>query len=152
MLTAEAGRRRRKRETPEEMTRELPRELREGRPDPADPDPGQLGLGQLDPADPTERARQICLRMLAAAPRTRAQLAGALRRKAVPDETAEAILGRLAEVGLVDDAAFARAWVESRHHGRGLARRALTAELTRRGVAGEDTAAAVGALDPAEEM
>src|SRR6266851_5100165 len=98
MLTPAAGRRRRRR-------REAPGELPVARPDPADPDPGQLGLGQLDPADPTERARQICLRMLAAAPRTRAQLAGALRRKAVPDETAEAILGRLAEVGLVDDAA-----------------------------------------------
>jgi regulatory protein len=70
----------------------------------------------------------------------------------VPDEIAEAVLGRFAEVRLIDDAAFAQAWVETRHHGRGLARRALSAELKRRGVDGQDIAAAVGALDPADEL
>jgi regulatory protein len=102
--------------------------------------------------DPHERARQVCLRLLTAAPRTRAQLAVAMRRKGVPAEAAEAVLGRLAEVGLIDDAAFARAWVESRHHARGLSRRALTAELKRRGVPGEEVQAAVGALDPDQEI
>jgi regulatory protein len=102
--------------------------------------------------DPQERARQVCLRMLTAAPRTSAQLADAMRRKGVPDEAAQAVLGRLAEVGLIDDAAFARAWVESRHHARGLARRALAAELEKRGVRGEDVRTAVGALGPDEEI
>ena len=74
--------------------------------------------------DPEEAARQICLRLLAAGPRTRAQLASALSRRRVPDEIADAVLGRFAEVRLIDDAAFAQAWVETRHHGRGLARRA----------------------------
>jgi regulatory protein len=37
-------------------------------------------------------------------------------------------------VGIVDDRAFASAWVTSRHHGRGLARRALADELRRKGV------------------
>ncbi len=90
--------------------------------------------------------------MLTAAPRTSAQLADAMRRKGVPDEAAQAVLSRLAEVGLIDDAAFARAWVESRHHGRGLARRALAAELEKRGVRGEDVRTAVGALGPDEEI
>jgi regulatory protein len=102
--------------------------------------------------DPQERARQICLRMLTAAPRTTAQLAAALRRKGVPEEAADAVLSRLTEVGLVDDAAFARAWVESRHHAKGLARRALAAELAKRGVPGEDVDTAVGGLDPDEEV
>jgi regulatory protein len=75
-----------------------------------------------------------------------------MRRKGVPAEAAEAVLGRLAEVGLIDDAAFARAWVESRHQARGLSRRALTAELKRRGVPGEEVQAAVGALDPDQEI
>jgi regulatory protein len=75
-----------------------------------------------------------------------------MRRKGVPAEAAEAVLGRLTEVGLIDDAAFARAWVESRHHARGLSRRALTAELKRRGVPGEEVQAAVGALDPDQEI
>jgi regulatory protein len=102
-------------------------------------------------ADPEAVARQICLRMLTAAPRTRAQLAAALRRRGVPDEAAQAVLERFADVQLIDDAMFARAWVESRHHGRGLARRALAAELRQRGVEAEDIQAAVADLDPAKE-
>jgi regulatory protein len=102
--------------------------------------------------DPYDRARQVCLRLLTLAPRTSAQLADAMRRKGVPAEAAEAVLSRLAEVGLIDDAAFARAWVESRHHARGLSRRALSLELERRGVPGEDVQAAVSALDPDAEV
>ena len=81
-----------------------------------------------------EAARLICLRLLTSGPRTRSQLATALRKRRVPDEVADSVLGRFAEVGLIDDAAFARAWVESRHHGRGLARKVLAAELRQRGV------------------
>lgn len=107
-----------------------------------------------DPAhdDPVEAARQICLRLLTAAPRTRAQLADALRRRHIPDEAAGRVLSRFAEAGLIDDAAFARAWVESRHHGRGLGRRALAAELRRRGVDTQEVQAAVAALSPDEEL
>ena len=90
--------------------------------------------------------------MLTAAPRTQAQLATALRRKGIPDDVAEAVLGRFAEVRLIDDAAFAAAWVESRHHGRGLAGRALAAELRQRGVAQPDIQAAVASLDPEREL
>ncbi|WP_051713205.1 regulatory protein RecX [Spirillospora albida] len=100
---------------------------------------------------PEGRAREICLRMLAAAPRTRAQLADALRRKGVADDVAEGVLGRFGEVGLIDDEAFAQAWVRSRHTGRGLARRALAAELRRRGVADETVSDAVETLAPEDE-
>ncbi len=112
---------------------------------------GAAGAGGGN-ADPEEAARAICLRLLAAGPRTRAQLATALRRRRVPDDVAAAVLGRFAEAGLIDDAAFARAWVESRHHGRGLARRALSAELRQRGVAAEEVRAAVGTLGPQDEI
>lgn len=103
-------------------------------------------------ADPAEAARQICLRLLTSGPRTRAQLASALRRRRVPEDIAEAVLGRFAEVRLIDDAAFAQTWVETRHHGRGLARRALAAELRQRGVAAEEVRTAVGALSPQDEI
>ncbi len=101
--------------------------------------------------DPEAVARLICLRLLTAEPRTRAQLADALKRRRVPAEAAEAVLSRFTEVGLIDDATFASAWVESRHHGRGLGRRALATELGRRGVAHEDIAAAVEQLTPEAE-
>jgi regulatory protein len=97
-------------------------------------------------------ARQICLRMLAAAPRTRAQLATALQRRGMPAEAAEAVLGRFADVGLIDDAMFARAWVESRHYARGLSGRALAAELRHRGVPEADIEAAVHGLNPDQEV
>jgi regulatory protein len=99
-----------------------------------------------------EAARAACLKLLTTAPRTRAQLAAALRRRRVPDEIAESVLARFAEVGLIDDAAFARAWVESRHHSRGLARRALAAELRQRGISDGEVRAAVDTLGPQEEM
>jgi regulatory protein len=102
--------------------------------------------------DPEARARQICLRLLTAGPRTRAELAQALRRGGVPAEAAEAVLGRFTDVGLIDDAAFARAWVESRHYSRGLSRRTLSFELRRHGVNTEEIREAVDSLDPEQEV
>jgi regulatory protein len=99
-----------------------------------------------------EAARAACLKLLTSAPRTRAQLAAALRRRRVPDEIAESVLARFAEVGLIDDAAFARAWVESRHHSRGLARKALAAELRQRGIPDGEVRAAVDSLGPQDEV
>src|SRR5580704_13689504 len=93
--------------------------------------------------DPGELARQVCLRLLTLAPRTRAQLAAALRKRGIPGETADEVLSRFEDVGLIDDAAFARAWVESRHYSRGLAGRALSAELRQRGVAADEIRAAI---------
>jgi regulatory protein len=111
----------------------------------------QEGAGE-QPDDPEAVARLICLRQLTAAPRTRAQLARTLRRRGVPDEAAEAVLGRFAEVGLIDDATFASAWVESRHHGRGLGRRVLEAELNQRGVDRDDIRTAVAKLSTETEL
>ena len=99
-----------------------------------------------------EAARAACLKLLTSAPRTRAQLAAALRRRRVPDEIAESVLARFTEVGLIDDAAFARAWVESRYHSKGLARRALAAELRQRGVADGEVRAAVNSLGTQDEV
>jgi regulatory protein len=113
---------------------------------------GAPGDKTRDVLDPEARARQICLHLLAAAPRTRSQLALAMHQGGVPAEAAEAILVRFAEAGLIDDAAFARAWVESRHHSRGLSRRSLSVELRRNGVQDEEIRTAVDALDPEQEV
>jgi regulatory protein len=105
-----------------------------------------------DEADPVEVARLICLRQLELAPRTRAQLASTLAKKQVPVEAAQVVLDRFVEVGLVDDAEYARAWVDSRHRGRGLARRALSQELRQRGVSEPDATQALATLDPEQEL
>ncbi|MFF2406840.1 recombination regulator RecX [Streptomyces sp. NPDC058092] len=104
-----------------------------------------------EPRDPVEQARNICLRLLTGTPRTRKQLADALRKREIPDEAAEEVLSRFEDVGLIDDAAFADAWVESRHHGRGLARRALVRELRTKGVDSAVIDEAVGQLDSDQE-
>ncbi|MFD6802689.1 recombination regulator RecX [Streptomyces cyaneofuscatus] len=104
-----------------------------------------------EPRDPVEQARNICLRLLTGTPRTRKQLADALRKREIPDEAAEEVLARFEDVGLIDDAAFAGAWVESRHHGRGLARRALVRELRTKGVDSSVIDEAVGRLDADQE-
>ena len=102
-------------------------------------------------ADPAVRARNICLRLLTGSAKTRGQLAEALRKREIPPEVIEEVLSRYEEVGLIDDAAFAEAWVESRHRGRGLSRRALANELRTRGVDNAVAAEAVARLDPEQE-
>src|ERR1700722_4848141 len=123
-------------------------------PDAEDPDGELADRDGEDPErdDPESVARLICLRLLTAAPRTQAELATALRRRGVPEDAAQAVLARFTEVKLIDDAMFARAWVETRHHGRGLAGRALREELRRKGVAAEDIATALEELDPDQEL
>jgi regulatory protein len=102
--------------------------------------------------DPSEQAREICLRLLEVGPRTAADLAAALRKRGIPDDVADEVLTRFAEVGLVDDALFAKLWVDSRHRSKGLARTALRQELRRKGVSDDDARAALDDLDPDEEV
>src|SRR5687768_6986197 len=67
------------------------------------------GAGQArPPQSESELAREICLRQLAVRPRTRAELAKALHRKGISDEVIAEVLDRYDEVGIIDDAAFAR--------------------------------------------
>ncbi len=102
-------------------------------------------------ADPESVARTILLDQLTGRARSRRELADKLRSRNVPDEIATRLLDRFTEVGLVDDAAFARQWVESRQAGKGLARRALADELRRKGVDAEVVRKAVDEVDAADE-
>jgi len=102
-------------------------------------------------ADPESVARTILLNALTGQARSRKELRDRLAKKDVPDELAERLLDRFGEVGLVDDEAFARSWVESRQRSRGLARRALAQELRRKGVDDETARTALDDLDPSLE-
>ncbi|MEU4398763.1 regulatory protein RecX [Micromonospora orduensis] len=122
---------------------------RRGRRDRADE--GDTAVPSAPPRDESEVAREICLRQLAVRPRTRAELAGALAKRGISEQVSAEVLDRYDEVGIIDDAAFARAWVSSRHSGRGLARRALANELRRKGVDGDVATEALGELDEETE-
>lgn len=104
-----------------------------------------------DPGDPTTVARAICLRMLTGSARTRSDLATALRRRGIDDDVAAGVLDRLAEVGLIDDAAYAEAFVVTKHRDRGLGRAALRTELRRKGVDPALAAAAAAGIDDETE-
>jgi regulatory protein len=96
-------------------------------------------------------ARKILLDQLTGQARSRAELAAKLAKRHVPDEVAEPLLDRFEEVGLVDDASFAREWTQSRHTSRGLARRALGVELRRKGVAQDVIDGALGEVSDDSE-
>ena len=116
------------------------------------PDDPAQDLQQRDSEpDPHDVARQIVLRQLAMAPRSRHQLRDKLRQRNCPDDVAEAVLDRMTEVGLVDDEAYAAMLVRSKQAGRGLAARALAHELRTQGIDPETAEATLAEIGPDDE-
>ncbi len=109
-------------------------------------------VAQGPEADHEAVARKILLDQLTGRARSRSELATKLARKGVPDEVATRLLDRFEDVGLVDDEAFARSWVESRQAGKGLARRALAQELRRKGVEDDVARDVLDEVDPEDEV
>jgi regulatory protein len=92
-----------------------------------------------DPADAPEppgpdRAFEIAAHFLGTRPRTSWELERRLRRAGTDDAVIAATLERLAELGYLDDAAFARWWAEQRDRHAPRGRRMIEAELRQRGV------------------
>ena len=113
---------------------------------------GQGNAGGVAQEGDESAARRIALDALSRSARTRGQLEALLERKGVSSEASGAVLDRFEEVGLVDDAGYAEAFVESRHRLRGQGGRAIAFELRRRGVADDLVADAVGALDADQQF
>ncbi|GAB3079263.1 regulatory protein RecX [Phycicoccus sp. Root101] len=126
-----------------------PRRSKAWQPIPGDPE-SDLQTRDSEP-DAHDVARQIVLRQLAMAPRSRKQLRDKLKQRECPDDVAEAVLDRMTEVGLIDDEAFAGMLVRSQQAGRGLAKRALARELRTKGVDDETARATLDAIDPNAE-
>ena len=117
------------------------------------PEPPSSGSAAVDAEpDPEAVARAIALRLLTAAPRSRAQLEGAMARRAVPEDVATRVLDRFEEVGLIDDSAYAEMLVRTRHGERGLARRALAQELRAKGVDAGVAEEALATVTPEDEQ
>ncbi len=93
----------------------------------------------------------MCLRLLEQRARSRHELAEALRSRGVPDDAADTVLNRFAEVGLIDDVALAQNLTGAVQRERGLARRAVAHKLRQRGVPDEVVADTVADIDPAGE-
>ncbi|MCV7384237.1 recombination regulator RecX [Mycolicibacter longobardus] len=98
-----------------------------------------------------EQAKSLCLRLLTARARTRAELAGQLIKRGYPEDVSDRVLDRLATAGLIDDADFAEQWVRSRRERAGKGRKALAAELRTKGVGEDVIAGALAGIDAGAE-
>jgi len=92
-------------------------------------------IAELQRRDTEERAYERALDLLSYRPRSAAEIARRLRKADFPPSTIEAVLTRLERVGLVDDLAFARYWVENRETFRPRGHRMLRWELRQKGIA-----------------
>jgi len=103
--------------------------------------------------DERGRARERALRLLAVRARSRSELVDRLRRLGFDAETVAITVERLAGAGLVDDRAFAEAWVDERTRLRPMGRLRLSSELRAKGVRPEVIAEVLDeALDEATEL
>lgn len=113
----------------------------------------ELEPDQLDPfieRDETGKVLNQALRFLSARPHSERELRTKLRRKEVDPELIDDAFARLRELGYLDDAAFARQWVEERGRQRGTLK--LRAELKRKGVADDVIAAALEGSPERDEL
>jgi len=94
-------------------------------------------IAALQASDEVERARQHALGLLERRPRSQVEIQRYLNDKGYSPKAVEKVLARLTEVGLLDDRAFARYWLENRANFRPRGARALRYELRQKGVPAE---------------
>ncbi|MEA2507340.1 MAG: regulatory protein [Actinomycetota bacterium] len=73
-------------------------------------------------------------KFLARRARSESEVRAALARSNFDTPAIEGAIGRLKELGLIDDRAFSRQWIDERGQGRGLGPRRLLSELRLKGV------------------
>lgn len=100
-------------------------------------------LLELERRDRGWQAREAALRLLAVRPRSEAELTRRLRMKGYEPQIAEEVIGRLRELGVIDDAAFAGTLVRDRVRLRPQGARRLANELRAKGVDDETARAAI---------
>jgi len=88
--------------------------------------------GEAVAGDAVGAAVAFVLRSTQQRPQTEAEVRAKLAARDVEGDVAQAALARARALGAVDDAAFARAWVDDRGAGRGFGTARLRQELRRR--------------------
>jgi SOS response regulatory protein OraA/RecX len=105
------------------------------------PAEGRARRGAVD--DPAA-VLDAAARFLEVRPRSIDEVRRRLREAGYRAGLVDGAIERLADLGMLDDEAFARAWVESRDRARPRGERALRSELRRKGVAGAIVADVLG--------
>ena len=104
----------------------------------------------LQAEDAREVAYQQAIKLLNYRARTESEIRKNLVERKTPDEVIADVMERLHRNGLLNDANFARDWVENRSELRPRSRQALAFELRQRGIDREVIDAAVEQLDDEE--
>lgn len=108
-------------------------------------------LAVLESRDAYRRARDTAVRLLAARPRTAAELRERLRRAGISLELTSSVIADLSSDGYLDDLEFARAWVRSRLAIRPCGLLRLRAELRKKGVTSSLIEQAIREVDGEED-
>ena len=99
-----------------------------------------------------DAAKQVLLRRLSHAPRTRKELAKDLKDKDISDEVANIALDRFEEVGLINDQALASNYVSSQHERKGIGKNALRQQLRAKGVSDDVALEAISQISDDQEF
>lgn len=102
-------------------------------------------------ADPYSIANTIALNALVARAKSKGELLAHLKKRGVEDDVAQATIFRLTEIGLINDAEFAKAWTQSRHTSKKLSKRIIGSELRTRGVDQQSIDEALDEIDDESE-
>lgn len=105
----------------------------------------------LSPLEQEEQARNLALRILTAAPKSRAQVEQRLAARDIDETIIGRLLDRFEQVGLLDDAELAAMVVRTRFAEKKQSRRAIAQELSRKGIPPAVAAAALDQIDDDDE-
>lgn len=108
-------------------------------------------LDELPHDEQVDRAKTTILNILSMVAKTQSQLEQRLAEKGYSPAVIGEAIERMVEVGIIDDASFARNYASSRHQGRGLAKRAISRELHQKGIDQETIEEALEGVDPDAE-
>ncbi len=107
-------------------------------------------IARLQQVDTVAKAYDKAVAFLSVRPRSTAEVRKRLQEAEVDEAALEAVLARLTEQGYLNDAEFARYWVENRQQFRPKGEQALRQELRRAGVDNEAIDETLAGLDTSE--
>ncbi len=99
-----------------------------------------------------EAARAVALRFLGYSARSRSEMQKRLERDEFAPEIIAAVLAEMEARNWVNDAQFARDWVEDRAERKKYGKGRLAAELRRKGVDKDEVTAALDTVEDADEL
>lgn len=104
-------------------------------------------IDRLQGADLEEKAKEVALRFIEYRPRSTTETRQHLLKKDYPEDVVERVIERLTAVELLNDAAFARYWVEQRQTFKPRSQLAIQQELRQKGLDRQTIDAALENID-----